>query len=94
METDDLEAAFRFGFSLAEYLFGIKRNFRDDVSDRILDTLEKIASGELTLIDTPEEKIAELPGLPESLKKSIPGHLRNARAWHQEVATKLLKGMR
>lgn len=82
----DLEGVFSFGVRVAEHVHGARQD-----SDAILDALEEIAAGELTIIGTPEETAAEVPpGMPESLRRRLPEMLNESRARDRRMARAIL----
>jgi hypothetical protein len=84
------------GIHVAEYVHGIreKADAARDASDKILSTLQEILSGELTLIDTPEETIAKAPpGMPESFKQRLPEMLNESRRNEREMAGLILRSI-
>lgn len=89
-----LVAGFMFGIRVAEHVHGIKSRFEDDTADKILETVQLIAEGHLTLVDTPAEKTLELASLPESLKETLPRLLAEARKHELPVARELWNDLR
>lgn len=81
-----------FGIFVAEHVHDIK-NTRDarrkDITDKILQTVDAIADGEMTLVDTPEEVCGGMKGLPENLRAMLPGMLRDARNEQRTIAQAL-----
>ena len=75
----NLQIAFILGVMIAEHAHGINRKENQNLTDEIFRILEKVAGGNLTLINTPEENIASLPGpspelaakAPEAVKKLL-----------------------
>lgn len=55
------KTCFILGIRVAENVHGIRRKPNDPTQDAIFDTLKAVASGEITVIDTPEEVAAKLP---------------------------------
>ena len=60
---------FMFGIRVTEHVYDVKYDLRLKVTERIFDTIRQIAEGDLTLVDTSEEKAAEFGDLPEWLSE-------------------------
>jgi hypothetical protein len=99
-----LHAAFVLGVMAAEYVHGIRRKGDQVLTDAIFDTLRGVATGDMTLINTPEETNATLPGSPaeiaglsevdvmlHGLAAEMPGLIRQAMRDQRQVAAELLK---
>jgi hypothetical protein len=69
-----IESIFTFGIRIAEHIHGVRRSGEDAIAktDAIFAAVREIASGDLTLLGTPEEIIAEMPKPPAFLKVAIP----------------------
>ena len=106
--TAKLQVAFALGVMAAEHIHGTSRKRNQVLTDAIFRVLEQLASGELTLLDTPEETIADLPDLPPELAAKAPEAMHNFRTQmaaqmpemirqamrdQREVAAELLKAM-
>lgn len=106
--ASNLQVAFALGVIAAEYVHGVRRKGTDlSTTNAIFQTLEDVASGELTLLNTPEERIGNLPRPPvepaavpglaamfNELAAKMPELTRQARMEHLEVAIELLREMR
>ncbi len=68
MDSEVIKAFFSLGLKVAEHVHGVRRDGDDPKTDAIFETLKSIASGDLSLLDTPEEMIAKLPTPPLGLK--------------------------
>lgn len=103
-----LQVAFALGVMVAEHIHGTKRKRNQVLTDRIFKVLQQLASGELTLLDTPEETIASLPAPPLELAANapeamhqfrtemaarMPEMIRQAMRDQREVAAELLTAM-
>jgi hypothetical protein len=64
MDPELVQTCFFLGVIVAEHVHRIRRMPKDPTEDAIFDTLKAVADGSLTLIDTPEEAVAELPEPP------------------------------
>ena len=106
--TMKLQVAFALGVMIAEHVHGASRKRNQVLTDAILKALQQLASGELTLLDTPEETIASLPAPPlelaaqasQAMRKfrtemaaRMPEMIRRAMRDQREVAAELLKAM-
>jgi hypothetical protein len=106
--TAKLQVAFALGVMTAEYVHGTNRKHNQVLTDAILQVLQQLAIGELTLLDTPEETIANLPKPPRELAAKapeamirfrtqlatrMPEMIRQAMRDQREVAAELLKAM-
>lgn len=106
--TMKLQVAFALGVMVAEHIHGTKRKRNQVLTDRIFKVLQQLASGELTLLDTPEETIASLPAPPLELAANapeamhqfrtemaarMPEMIRQAMRDQREVAAELLTAM-
>lgn len=106
--TMKLQVAFALGVMAAEHIHGTNRKHNQVLTDAIFRVLQQVASGELTLLDTPEETIADLPDPPPELAAQAPEAMHSFRmqmAAHmpemirhgmrdqREVAAELLKAM-
>ncbi len=106
--TMKLQVAFALGVMVAEHIHGTNRKRDQVLTDAIFKTLQQLASGELTLLDTPEETIAALPAPPLELAAQAPQAMREFRTEmvarmpemirqamrdQREVAAELLKAM-
>lgn len=106
--TAKVQVAFALGVMVAERIHGTTRKRNQVLTDAILRVLQQLASGELTLLDTPEETIADLPAppveltakAPEAMHKfrmemasRMPEMIRQAMREQREVAGELLKAM-
>jgi hypothetical protein len=106
--TAKLHTAFALGVRAAEHVHGVDRKRNQAATDAIFRILDKVASGELTLIDTPEETIGNLPEPPpnlaakasgqikklqDQLATGMPEAIRQAMHNDREVAAELLKTM-
>lgn len=90
--NESLERGFMLGIAVARHVHGIRARFRDDSSDRILETLEAIAHGKLTLVDTPEEIAAETRP-PDSVVQRLPEILRESRKQERQSAIGILRSI-
>lgn len=103
-----LQAAFSLGFLAAEHVHGVNHDGNQDFANAVFKILEKVANGELTLLNTPEETIAGLPPPPPDLAATSPDAIkkaleqlvlqvgertRQAMRDQREVASELLKAM-
>ncbi len=81
---------FMFGIRVTEHVYDVKYDLRLKVTERIFDTIRQIAEGDLTLVDTPEEKAAEFGDLPEWLSEwlraNMPTILKAAREKERKTA--------
>ena len=84
--TMKLQVAFALGVMVSEHIHGTNRKRNQVLTDAIFKTLQQLASGELTLLDTPEETIAGLPAPPLELVAQAPQAMRKFRA---EMATRM-----
>ncbi|MBC7816905.1 MAG: hypothetical protein IAG10_08470 [Planctomycetaceae bacterium] len=106
--TTKIQVAFALGVMAAEHIHGTNRKLNQVRTDAIFRVLEQLATGELTLLDTPEETIADLPApSPELAAKApeavshfrtqmaarMPAMIRQAMRDQREVAAELLKAM-
>ena len=106
--TVKLQVAFALGVMAAEHVHGTNRKHNQVLTDAILKVLQQLAIGELTLLDTPEETIADLPDPPPELAAKAPAAMNRFRAQmaarmpemirqamrdQREVAAELLKVM-
>lgn len=106
--TQSLQVAFSLGLLTAEHVHGVTRKGNQVLTDKVFDILEKVASGEITLLDTPEETMAGLPAPPSELAAREPDAINNMRDQlaaemaqltretmraHREVAAELLRIM-
>ena len=106
--TMKLQVAFALGVMIAEHIHGTNRKRNQVLTDAIFKALQQLASGELTLLDTPEETIAGLPApplelaaqAPQAMRKfrtelaaRMPEMIRQAMRDQREVATELLEAM-
>ena len=106
--TMKLQVAFVLGVMAAEDIHGTNRKRNQALTDSIFRVLQQLASGELTLLDTPEETIANLPAPPPELVAKAPAAMnkfrtqlaarmpemiRQAMRDQREVAAELLKVM-
>ena len=106
--TMKLQVAFALGVMVAEHVHGTNRKRNQVLTDAILKALQQLASGELTLLDTPEETIAALPAPPLELAAQapqamrqfrmemaarMPEMIRQAMRDQRDVAAELLKAM-
>ena len=106
--TMKLQVAFALGVMVAEHVHGTNRKRNQVLTDAIFKALQQLASGELTLLDTPEETIASLPAPPIELAARAPQAMRQFRTEmaarmpemirqamrdQRDVAAELLKAM-
>lgn len=106
--TAKLQVAFALGVMAAEHVHGTSRKHNQVLTNAILRVLQQLAIGELTLLDTPEETIADLPDptpelaarAPEAMHRfrtqmaaRMPEMIRQAMRDQREVAGELLKVM-
>ncbi len=106
--TMKLQVAFALGVMIAEHIHSTNRKRNQVLTDAIFKALQQLASGELTLLDTPEETIANLPAPPLELAAQAPQAMRTFRTEmaarmpemirqamrdQREVAAELLKAM-
>ena len=84
--TMKLQVAFALGVMIAEHIHGTNRKRNQVLTDAIFKALQQLASGELTLLDTPEETIAALPAPPLELAAQAPQAMREFRT---EMATRM-----
>lgn len=104
-----LQVAFVLGFKTAQQVHGVSQPGKQTLTDAVFRILEQVASGQFTLIHTPEEIIADLPDpppdlaaeSPETVKKlqedlaaRMPEMIRQAMRDQREVAAELLKVMK
>jgi hypothetical protein len=85
---DDLRAAFAFGLAVAEHAHGIQGGANDS-SDRVLSVVRRVAAGDLTLLDTPEE-VAAGAGVPDEAKALLRDLVRDMQLTQQTMARLLL----
>ena len=101
--------AFTLGLLVAEHVHGLRRPGGDDTARRRFEaTLEAVARGDLTLLDTPEEMLAhqpvppdiaeQAPELADQLRAALQSHVhllhRNAARDHRAVAEDILGQLR
>jgi hypothetical protein len=101
-----LKVAFTLGMMIAKHVHGVSRSGNQAQTNAIFDALGRVASGEITLLDTPEETISGRPPpppelaakAPEAIKKlleqlasKIPEATRQGMRDQREVAAELLK---
>jgi hypothetical protein len=83
----DEMAFFEFGCQVTRYLHGIRE--RAELMT-LLTTLRDIAAGTLTLVDSPEEVVAQLPEEQKALAARVPEVLRVMRAEERAAAERIL----
>ena len=89
-----LQEACYLGILVAEHVYGIRRKSGDGKIQEMIDTLKAIAHGELTLVETAEERAAGSSfEMPSSLVKDLHGPLRKSRERQQDVAKQLSRGL-
>lgn len=93
MLNEQLAQAFHLGRRVAEHVHGIRTNYRDGSMERVLETLEAIARGDLTLVDTPEESAADMQA-PEELREQLAAALRVVRTIQRQTAESILRSQR
>jgi hypothetical protein len=71
-----LQVAFFLGVMTAEHIHGIRRKGNQDLVDEIFRIVEKVANGDLTLLSTPEEIVANLPAPPPELAAKAPDEIK------------------
>lgn len=76
MTEEHMATSFFLGIKVAEHVHKIRRTLEDKMHDKIFETLQAIAEGELTLMNTPEEEIAGLPEPSPNIKDALEQHLR------------------
>ncbi len=86
-ESDEaVERGFVFGLHVAQQVFGIAPSDFDRLMDRMIDVVEEVARGELTLVRTDAEVERELETAPVALGEGLGSHLMQARREQREVA--------
>ena len=85
---EHVERGFMLGLFVAQHVFGIERGPLDDTMDNVIDVVEEIARGELTLVKTDAEAEREL-SVPAELQDNLPKLLRGARRSQREAAEAL-----
>jgi hypothetical protein len=94
-----VESIFTFGIRVAEHIHGVRRSGEDAIpkTDAIFDAVREIASGDLTLLGTPEEIIAQMPKPPAWLKVDVlpdfQEWVRISRDQEKSVAVMVSKAM-
>ena len=74
-----LQVAFSLGLKTAEHIHGVTRKGNQVLTDKVFEILEKVASAEITLLDTPEETLAGLPAPPTELTAKELDAINNMR---------------
>ena len=93
--TTTLQVAFAVGVMAAEHVHGTNRKRNQVLTDAILRVLRQLAIGELTLLDTPEETIADLAAPPPELTAKAPAAMRSFRTQMMaEMPEMIRQGMR
>ncbi len=106
--NQNLQVAFTLGLMTAEHVHGVTRKGNQLLTDKVFEILEQVATGEMTLLDTPEETMAGLPAPPSELAAKESDAINNVREQlaaemaqltrqamrdHREVAAELLRIM-
>ena len=93
-----LQIAFALGVMAAEHVHGLNRKRNQVLTDAIFRVLEQVASGELTLLDTPGEAIAGLPAPPPELAAKAPEAIKDLQerlaAWMPEMTRQAMRDQR
>jgi hypothetical protein len=76
------------GLVVAQHVFSVDEQPLDDSMGKVIDVVEEIARGELTLVRTDAEAERELD-VPEELIGNLSGILRRARQSQREAAEAL-----
>ena len=92
MYNEPLEQAFHLGRRVAEHVHGIRTSYRDGSAERVRETLEAIARGDLTLVDTPEESAADMQA-PDEIRDQLAAALRVIRNIQRRTADDLLRSL-
>jgi hypothetical protein len=84
-----IRSCFLLGVAIAEHVHGIIRKRDDGKTVSILRTLQEIADGSLTLVETPTEMMSGLPPVSPGLAKGAVKALKGARNDEKAMAVEI-----
>jgi hypothetical protein len=82
--------AYLLGTRVAEYARRMPGADEGDIREKHFAIIVQIAQGDLTLISSPQEFLAEHPGLSDDVKQDLPAILAEGRRYERDIATFLL----
>lgn len=84
METK-LSAAFSLGAHIALQVHGIERKQHAEKTEEVFARLQDVATGEVTILDSPKELLSAFPTPPADLLEKHPEYFRDLHAKYESA---------